>query len=193
MLASQIPAKVPLPFANSGTKNAIPTASQIGITAGAASLTDGFPPLTFTPLASGGVPPAGADFNGILNLVTAVQQWQSAGGQFKYDSAFSTLIGGYPAGAILTSTSNTVSWLNLVDNNTTDPDSGAAANWSPVDAYGATTIALTNANVTLTSTQFSKSIIVLTGALTGNVQLTHPKLIGDWYFINSTTGAFTVQ
>ncbi len=195
MQASQIPAKVPLPFANSGTKNNIPTLSQIGIVAGAASLTDGFPPLTFTPLASGGVPPAGADFNGIFNLITAVQQWQSAGGQFKYDSAFSTAVGGYPAGAILTSTSNTVSWLNLVDNNTTNPDAidGSAANWSPVDAYGATSIALTNANVTLTPVQFSKQIIVLTGALTGNVQLTHPKLMGDWYFLNSTTGAFTVQ
>lgn len=76
MQASNIPSKVPLPFANSGTKNAIPTASQIGVTPGAASLTDGFPPLTMTPLASGGVPPAGADFNGILNLITAIQQWQ---------------------------------------------------------------------------------------------------------------------
>jgi len=129
MLASEIPAGVPLPFANSGTKNAIPTPSQIGITPGAASLTDGFPPLTMTPIAAGGVPPSGADFNGIFNLITAVQQWQSAGGIFKYDSDFSTAIGGYPAGAVLMSTDNKTQWLNLADNNETDPDSGGAANW----------------------------------------------------------------
>lgn len=133
MQASQIPSKVPLPFANSGTKNAIPTASQIGVTAGAASLTDGFPPLTFTPIASGGVPPSGADFNGILNLITAVQQWQSAGGIFKYDAAFSTTIGGYPKGAVLMSTTNASTWLNMVDNNTTDPDAGGA-NWISLSA-----------------------------------------------------------
>ena len=52
------PGKLVLPFANAGAKNTIPTASQIGIVAGAASLTDGFPPLTRTPLAAGGVPPS---------------------------------------------------------------------------------------------------------------------------------------
>jgi hypothetical protein len=133
MLASQLPSKIPLPFASSGTKNTIPTASQIGITAGAASLADGFPPLTFTPISSGGVPPSGADFNGILNLITAVQQWQSAGGIFKYDAAFSTSVGGYPKGAVLMSSTNASTWLNLVDNNTTDPDAGGA-NWISLSA-----------------------------------------------------------
>ncbi|NPT59117.1 hypothetical protein [Paraburkholderia elongata] len=195
MQASNIPSKVPLPFANSGTKNTIPTASQIGITPGAASLTDGFPPLTFTPLASGGVPPAGADFNGVLNLITAIQQWQSAGGNFKWDSAFSTSVGGYPKGAVLVNSTNDGMWLCLADNNATNPDAtdGSAANWAPIDAYGATNIALTNANVTLTPAQFSKPIIVLAGTLTGNVQLTMPKIVGTWYVVNSTTGAFTAS
>jgi hypothetical protein len=193
MLASQIPTKVPLPFANSGTKNTIPSASQIGITAGAASLTDGFPPLTFTPLASGGVPPAGADFNGIFNLITAVQQWQSAGGAFKYDAAFSTTIGGYPAGAILASTSNTTYWLNLADSNTTDPDSGAASNWTPIDAYGIGAVTgLTNANVTLTPAQYGKNILTLAGTLTGNVQIIFPNNQQLTTVANNTTGAFTV-
>ena len=44
-------------FAFSGTKNLIPVPSQIGITPGAASFTDGFPPLTATPIGSGGIPP----------------------------------------------------------------------------------------------------------------------------------------
>ena len=193
MLASQIPTKIPLPFANSGTKNAIPTASQIGVVAGAASLTDGFPPLTFTPLASGGVPPAGADFNGIFNLITAVQQWQSAGGIFKYDSAFSTSIGGYPKGAILLSTSNDTQWLNLLDSNTTDPDSAAATNWASLAAYGVATIAgLSSGTVTATPAQYGKSVITLTGALTGNVTINFPVSQQLTTIANNTTGAFTV-
>jgi hypothetical protein len=126
MQASNIPSKVPLPFANSGTKNVIPTASQIGITPGAASLTDGFPPLTMTPIVAGGVPPAGADFNGIFNLITAIQQWQSAGGNFTYDPTFSSAVGGYPKGAVITNATYSGAWLSTADNNTTNPDTGGA-------------------------------------------------------------------
>ena len=132
MLASAIPTKFTIPFANSGAKNAIPVASQIGITAGAASLTDGFPPLTRTPLAAGGVPPFGEDFNGILNEITAWQQWQGAGGTVPYDSTFSTAIGGYPKGALLASTTAGLFWVSTADNNTTNPDSGGS-NWMPVN------------------------------------------------------------
>jgi hypothetical protein len=193
MLASQIPARIPLPFANGGTKNTIPTASQIGITPGAASLTDGFPLLTFTPLAAGGVPPAGADFNGILNAITAVQQWQSAGGSFTFNTAFSTSIGGYPKGSVLISTSGDTNWLSTSDNNATDPDSGAAGNWVALDAYGIGTVTgLTNANITLTPAQYGKNIITLAGALTGNVQIILPFNQPLCTVINNTSGAFTV-
>lgn len=129
MQSSNIPTKIPLPFANSGTKRAIPTASQVGITPGAASLTDGFPPLTFTPLAAGGIPPAGADFNGILNTVTAIQQWQSAGGIFQYDSTFSTAIGGYPKGAVLLGTDFLTSFISTIENNTNDPNASTPVGW----------------------------------------------------------------
>jgi len=194
MLASAIPSKVPLPFANSGTKNTIPTASQIGITPGAASLTDGFPPLTLTPVASGGLPPFGADFNGIFNLITAVQQWQSAGGSFAFDSVFSTAIGGYPQGAILLGSDKQTCWLNLADNNTTNPDTaGVAANWIALDAYGIGAVTgLTNSNVTLTPAQYSKLIITLSGTLTGNVQIIFPASQQQWTIINNTSGAYTV-
>lgn len=126
MLSSSPPSKIPVPFANSGTKNTIPTASQISVTPGAASLTDGFPPLTFTPLAAGGVAPFGADFNGILNRVTAIQQWQTSGGLFAYDAAQSTAIGGYPKGAILVKADASGTWQSLVDNNTSNPDTGGS-------------------------------------------------------------------
>ncbi len=126
MLLSGIPSKLPVPFANSGAKNTIPTASQITITPGAASLTDGFPPLTMTPLSAGGVAPFGQDFNGILNLLSSWVQWQNAGGPIRYDATFATAISGYPIGTILQSTTTGFAWLNTVDGNTTNPDSGGS-------------------------------------------------------------------
>jgi len=134
MQLSQIPTLVPLPFAASGNKNVIPQASQIGITPGAASLVDGFPPLTFTPLAAGGIPPAGADFNGILNLLSANTQWQNAGGFSQYNAAFSTAVGGYPKTALLAKASGSGYWLSLADNNATDPDTGGAG-WIAFDPW----------------------------------------------------------
>lgn len=132
MQISGIPAKFSIPFANSAGGayiRVIPTASQIGITNGAASLTDGFPPLTFLAVGAGGVPPFGQDFNGILNQITLWSQFQGAGGVPQFDGTFSTAIGGYPQGAILSSTTPGVAWLSTADNNTTNPDTGGAANW----------------------------------------------------------------
>lgn len=126
MQSSNQPGKISVPFANSGAKQPIPVASQVGIEDGRASYTDGFPPLTRTPLAAGGKPPFGTDMNGILNAITAVQQWQSAGGLFTYDSALSTAIGGYPKGAILLKADLTGTWLNGVEGNTSNPDTGGS-------------------------------------------------------------------
>lgn len=130
MLLSGIPAKFPIPFANSAGPSfirAIPTASQIGIIGGAASLTDGFPPLNFTPIASGGIPPWGADMNGILNQTTAWNQWYSAGGPILYDATFQSQIGGYPNGAIVGSLITQGNyWMSTTDGNVTNPDAGGA-------------------------------------------------------------------
>jgi len=132
MQASSIPAKFPIPFANNagaGYIRSIPVASQIGITNGAASLTDGFVPLNFLPVGSGGVPPFGQDFNGLLNEITSWNRWAQAGGPVGYDSAFSTAIGGYPKGAIIAAATAGNFWLCTVDNNTSDPDT-AGAGWT---------------------------------------------------------------
>jgi hypothetical protein len=137
MQASQTPTLVPLAFAASGTKNVIPENSQIGITPGAASLQDGFPPLTFTPIAAGGVPPAGADFNGVLNLITQTIRWKHAGGQFGYSSTFANdaNVSGYPRGALLLRSDQSGMWLNQTDSNTTNPDTGGAG-WSAAFVSG---------------------------------------------------------
>lgn len=131
MQISQIPRKFELPFASGAgggfIQNPIPTASQIGITPGAASLTDGFPPTNFSPITSGGVPPRGVDFNGVLFQITGWNQWQAAGGPVYYDSAFQATVGGYPNGAIVGSLVVPGNyWQSTVDNNVTNPDTGGA-------------------------------------------------------------------
>lgn len=142
MLAADVPTRFPIPFADSagsGFIRAIPEASQIGITAGAASLTDGFPPVTFLPLGAGGTPPWGQDFNGLLYQITQWCQWQAAGGPVVYDATFAAgPSGGYPKGAVLASATATgYSWLSTVDNNTSDPDAGGA-NWTLFSPLGGT-------------------------------------------------------
>jgi len=138
MQASNAPIKSAVPFAESGTKNTIPVASQIDVAPGAASFTDGFPPLTMTPLAAGGVPPYGADFNGILNFLSTATRWSQAGAHYRFDAAFSAAIGGYPKGAILSASSGASGrWLNLVESNLTDPDAGGGG-WIALGAGLAT-------------------------------------------------------
>ena len=103
----------------------IPVDSQIGIQDGAASLSDGYPPLTMTPVGAGGVWPFGQDTNGILKEITSWLQWYQAGAPVSYDSSFSSTIGGYPKGAILqVSGSPGWYWLSTVNDNTSDPDTG---------------------------------------------------------------------
>ena len=131
MQDSNSPAKIPLPFgasAGAGFINSVPTPSQIGIVPGRASFTDGFVPLNFQPVSAGGVPPYGGDFNGLLNQITAGLQWLQAGGPMPYDATFSAAIGGYPKYALIASTALGNLWQSLVDNNTSNPDTGGA-NW----------------------------------------------------------------
>lgn len=137
MLGSGIPAKFPIMFgadAGGAYIRPIPQASQIGIQDGAASLTDGFPPLNFIPRGAGGVPPFGEDVNGILFQLSAWAQWQSAGGPVVFDGAFATAIGGYPKGSTLQSTTVGQLWQSTVDNNLTDPDGLTPVGWASVSS-----------------------------------------------------------
>lgn len=196
MQLSNSPDKLVLPFAEAGGKRAIPVASQIGITPGAASLTDGFPPLTRTPLSAGGVPPSGIDMNGILYEITDVIRWANAGGGYAYDGTFAadSNVGGYPKGARVMRSDGLGYWLNTIENNTTDPEAtGAAiAGWVPDFASGASSITMTSANVTLTAAEYGKPVIVITGLLTANLNLIFPAIPFNWSVINATTGAFTL-
>lgn len=196
MQLSNTPGKLLLPFAASGAKNAIPVDSQVGIVAGKASLQDGFPPLTRTPLSAGGVPPSGLDMNGILFEMSAVVRWANAGGGYAYDEDFATdsNVGGYPKGARVMRSDGQGYWFNTVENNTTDPEAAdaAAEGWVPDFTTGAAALTMTSTNVTLTAPQYGKPIIVISGILTANLNLIFPALPFQWVVINKTTGNYTI-
>jgi len=137
MLLSGAPVKLVEPFAVNaaasggfGGKRTVPVPSQIGVTPGAASFNDGFPPATMTPIPEGGVVMSGLDMNGALGQISAPVVWANAGGNFQYDSVFSAAVGGYPKGARLLTAAGTGFWTSIVDNNVTDPDTGGAG-WIP--------------------------------------------------------------
>jgi hypothetical protein len=119
--------------------NAIPTPSQIGVTPGAASLNDGFPPLCFIDPASGGVLPSGKDFNGILFMISAWAAYLGAGQLPVYDATLQTDMGGYAIGArILQAANSAAVWISTVNGNMTDPDTGGAGWISSVALYNST-------------------------------------------------------
>ncbi|KVH51165.1 hypothetical protein [Burkholderia diffusa] len=138
MKSTDNPARIPTPFALNGNRNAIPEASQISVTKGAASFNDGFPPLTMTDPLQGGIPPFGKDMNGVLFALSAIARWSQAGGGYVYDPTFSgnQNVGGYPKGAILLRSDFSGFWFNTVDNNATNPDAtdGSAQGWVPLNA-----------------------------------------------------------
>ena len=130
MKQSSFPTKFALPFAGdagSGYIRTIPQASQVGVTAGAASLTDGFPPVTFDPVSAGGTPPSGADMNGILNWVTSVLQAYQSGYFGVWDGTFATAIGGYPMNAIVSGATAGTYYVSTVDDNMTTPGASGAS------------------------------------------------------------------
>uniref|UniRef100_A0AAU6W307 Tail fiber protein n=3 Tax=unclassified bacterial viruses TaxID=12333 RepID=A0AAU6W307_9VIRU len=169
MLISNQPEKISVPFANSGGKQPIPVESQVGLEDGRASFTDGFPPLTRTPLSAGGKPPFGTDMNGILYAITKILQWQSAGGGFSYDSEFAASIGGYPKGAKIASADGRSMWISLVDSNVSNPDTGGAG-WAPLfpaGVIGASRKASMRVSAASTTASFTANQIVVAQALGG--------------------------
>lgn len=128
------PVNIPKPFANIGGKNTIPSASQIGIVPGAASLDDGFPPLTRTPVVAGGVPPSGLDMNGILFMLSSHVAFMNGGGRYRFDATLATAIGGYPVGFVLQSDDGNSEYVNILAANSTNFNTTPASigvSWIP--------------------------------------------------------------
>lgn len=130
MSAITEPLKFSTPFAETGLKNAIPATANNAT--GKAGFDKGFPERTMLPKASGGIPPSGMDFNGILYDITSAIRYMQAGGQPTYDAAFAAAIGGYPLGAVLIGDDGVSIFQSAVDGNATDPNSGGAG-WTRPD------------------------------------------------------------
>lgn len=126
MQLTDAPVKITEAWAQGGDFNVIPVPSQIPITPGAASFTDGFPPLTMVKPEAGGIGPSGLDMNGMGNALSQIDRWMSAGAGFPWDSAFATAIGGYPKGSRVLAASGNGYWFCTVDNNLLNPDTGGA-------------------------------------------------------------------
>jgi len=129
MLVADAPLKFTVPFGSSAGGSyirTVPIPSQIGIQNGAASYTDGFPPLCSVAPGAGGVPPFMQDMNGLMLAVTSICQWLNAGYSYPYDATFVSDVSGYPLGAMLRSATPGTLWVNTVDGNTTNPDASGA-------------------------------------------------------------------
>jgi hypothetical protein len=191
-MSAPTPPLVPQPFATAAGPSFINVIPNTTADPQAASYQDGFPEQTFQPVASGGLPPLGQDFNGILNAITK-HLFALQGGQLQtYRVDVSGAITGYKLGALLAMTDGAGYWINRVDGNTTDPDAGGA-NWEPVYAYGSTPKAVTGGLLTLTAPESSRGFLVFTGTLIGNQQVVVPNSFRHWLVINGCVmGGFTL-
>ena len=97
-----------------------------------ASLNDGFPAITMTPASLGGLPPRGADMNGILNWITSFMVWANGGGQFNFSSTYATSPG-YPVGAVIQLAAGNSAYVNITSGNIYDPNGGSPLSngWLP--------------------------------------------------------------
>ncbi|ULH09876.1 tail fiber protein [Serratia marcescens] len=187
MKRNDVPAKHALPFAMSGKRNAIPKSSN---TAGAASLTSGFPDETMVPIIAGGIPPDGKDMNGVLHELSAMGRWANAGAEYTFDPDFSSAIGGYPAGARLLSSDGKSVFISAVDDNTANPET-VSDKWVGFSNYHGAITASSGVK-TLSALDAAHDLIVISGQLTGNVQLIFPAWVKHWKIINSATGNFSL-
>lgn len=159
----------------------------------AASIEGGFPPITMESELTGGEPPLGQDMNGFLYLVSSHTMYVQCGQPYLFNTEVVDAIGGYAIGTILGMADGTGIWINLEAGNTNNPDVITDSHWAPVYSNGTATVAMVNGTNTLVPSQYAKSIIFLTGALTANSTVEFPETFtGQWLIVNQTTGGFTV-
>lgn len=198
MLQSGAPVQLITPFAQGATGsliNNVPLVPFGGQPAGQVAYSTGFTITNFTAIASGGVPPWGADMNGLLFNATEAQIYAQAGYVYPFNATFSTGVGGYPKGGRVAMTSGLGLWISTADSNTTNPDTAANAGWVAALAnQGASTVSgITGGTVTLTNNELNAPLLLLTGTLTSNASVVLGLSQGASYTVqNLTTGAFTL-
>jgi hypothetical protein len=128
--------------ANQGYVNLIPTTSDAPM----ASMADGFALQTMLSLQNGGVPPLGADMNGILQLITQHLAWINAGNPYPWSSLVVSTFGGYNLGAVVLLTSG-VLVQSTVANNSVNPNISMVG-WQNVVGGGGSGCTRTTLNFT---------------------------------------------
>lgn len=193
MNLSDAPKKQPVPFGVNGQREELLATTPAGNQQ--ASYDVGFPAITMLLKSAGGLPPKGQDFNQIFYELASIARWAGAGGNYLFDSAFSTAVSGYPVGATVLSSDGAGFWLNGTNGNTTNPEAADSTltGWVPVDHVGSTVITgLSASNVKLSSLQAAKDVITLAGTLTANINIILPAWKKKWKIVNNCTGSFTV-
>lgn len=185
------PPLIPEPFAQNAADITNPIPQTTGVS-GAASYDQGFPAVTMQPVAAGGKPPLGQDFNGILFALSSHDYYVQAGQLFQFDVDVRDAIGGYALGTILGSVDGKTIWVSVVASNMSDPDTTVAFGWVAAFHNGYTTKgALTGGTISITPQEAAAPVIILNGTLTSNLTVLIPELLRSWLIVNNTTGLFT--
>lgn len=109
------PDLIPMPFAENATPGTIePIQATTPTVPQDATWSAGFPQVTMQPLAAGGIPPRGQNFNGVLNALSQHIFHMQGGGQYKWDDTH----GPYSIGDVLQSDDGLRSYVSVVNNNT---------------------------------------------------------------------------
>lgn len=113
--------------ADPATVRDIPKSNPSGAPRQNASWEQGFPLITMTPIAAGGIPPEGPDMNGVLRAISRHASFVGGGGQYKWSAEYVAAKGGYPKGAVIQADNGEVSYVSTEDGNSTNfnayPDS----------------------------------------------------------------------
>lgn len=164
------PKKQPVVFGVNGQRETLLLTTPAGDNT--ASYDAGFPPVTMILKAAGGLPPKGQDMNQILFELSALGRWFSAGAIAGYDATFSTAIGGYPKGAEVVGSDGTTRYLNTVDANTTNPNTGGAGWFNLTSGYLQTANNLSDlTNITIARTSLGLGSAAQRAVGTGTDQI----------------------
>jgi hypothetical protein len=190
------PTYIPEPFAANADPAYVNTIPETTATPGRASLDLGFPPITMTPVVSGGIPPQGQDMNGILKLVSEHTVFQQAGGLYNFSQTWIDDGNVYGLGALILSDDGTTVYQSSSAVNDTNPNSDSlAAGWTVVAfTAGIQTIAVgTGGAIPLGLNTAAAPILVFTGAPSAPMTITLPRHQSrQWLIVNATTGGQTM-
>ena len=189
------PLLIPLAFAVNGAKNVIQKVRQQSQGEDVATWSDGWGLRTMLPKETGGLPPDGRDFNGVLYALSDHAVHRQNGEQIRFDPAKVSEIGGYPFGALVQSDDGLRTYRSLINNNTFNPNSESIVNrWmiyagdGSIPAASSTIAGLIKVINSVTSTDAGSALSAAMG------KFIYDRLLGNGqkyydYWISGNTGS----